>query len=230
MNLVRFETWSPGVPHPGKYDMRLPVALVYGHHTVTPTPLNPSAEVQQLRNIDMQHRAKGWGGIGYNFVVGPSGTVYEGRGQKVGAHNDGENSTSIGIAFLGDFTKVPPTPAAAIAAVELLQHLRAVGALTSSYRLRGHRDSDSTACPGNQLYAALPNLYLLANGQPKETPVSDDLVPRVNAPIVGIAMTPTGNGYLIVCADGGVFAFGDAKFLGRVEYKLPLGNDWTPAA
>jgi hypothetical protein len=54
--------------------------------------------------------------------------------------------------------------------------------------------------------------------------------PIVNAPVTGIAITPTGLGYIIVCADGGVFAFGDARFLGRVEYVLPAGNDWTPGA
>lgn len=53
---------------------------------------------------------------------------------------------------------------------------------------------------------------------------------QVNAPVVGMCATPSGLGYWIVCADGGVFSFGDAPFLGRVEYRLPAGNDWTPAA
>ncbi|HUY65398.1 MAG TPA: GDSL-type esterase/lipase family protein [Acidimicrobiales bacterium] len=37
---------------------------------------------------------------------------------------------------------------------------------------------------------------------------------HLNAPIVGIAATPTGQGYWMVAADGGVFAFGDAGFHG----------------
>lgn len=49
-----------------------------------------------------------------------------------------------------------------------------------------------------------------------------------NAPIVGIASTPSGQGYWVIAADGGVFAFGDAQFHGRVEYKLPAGKSWTP--
>jgi len=36
----------------------------------------------------------------------------------------------------------------------------------------------------------------------------------LNAPIVGITSTPNGNGYWLVGADGGVFNFGSAKFLG----------------
>jgi peptidoglycan hydrolase-like amidase len=37
---------------------------------------------------------------------------------------------------------------------------------------------------------------------------------RLAAPIVGIAATPDGKGYWLAGADGGVFAFGDAPFLG----------------
>jgi hypothetical protein len=38
----------------------------------------------------------------------------------------------------------------------------------------------------------------------------------LNAPIVGICSTPTGNGYWLVGTDGGVFAFGDAAFYGSL--------------
>jgi hypothetical protein len=41
-----------------------------------------------------------------------------------------------------------------------------------------------------------------------------------NPSVVGIAATPTGAGYRIAGADGGVFAFGDAPFLGRPEGPL----------
>ncbi|HSH61971.1 MAG TPA: hypothetical protein VK988_20445, partial [Acidimicrobiales bacterium] len=37
---------------------------------------------------------------------------------------------------------------------------------------------------------------------------------RLNAPIVGMAATPSGNGYWLVASDGGIFAFGDAVFRG----------------
>ena len=38
----------------------------------------------------------------------------------------------------------------------------------------------------------------------------------LNAPIIGIAATPTGRGYWLAGADGGVFAFGDAPFAGSM--------------
>jgi hypothetical protein len=37
---------------------------------------------------------------------------------------------------------------------------------------------------------------------------------RLNAPIVGMARTPSGRGYWLVGSDGGVFSFGDARFFG----------------
>jgi hypothetical protein len=39
---------------------------------------------------------------------------------------------------------------------------------------------------------------------------------RLNADLVGIAATPSGRGYWVTAADGGVFAFGDARFAGSV--------------
>ena len=38
---------------------------------------------------------------------------------------------------------------------------------------------------------------------------------RTNRPIVGMARTPSGNGYWLVGADGGVFSFGDAASMAR---------------
>ena len=37
---------------------------------------------------------------------------------------------------------------------------------------------------------------------------------RLNKPIVGMAATPSGQGYWLVASDGGIFAFGDAAFYG----------------
>ncbi len=42
---------------------------------------------------------------------------------------------------------------------------------------------------------------------------------HLNAPIVGHAFTPGRNGEWLVAADGGVFAFGDAKFYGSMAGK-----------
>ena len=37
---------------------------------------------------------------------------------------------------------------------------------------------------------------------------------KMNAPVVGIAFTPTGQGYWLLGEDGGIFCFGDAQYYG----------------
>jgi hypothetical protein len=45
-------------------------------------------------------------------------------------------------------------------------------------------------------------------------PAGSGLPNSLDAPIVGMVPSSTGNGYFMVASDGGVFAFGDAKFAG----------------
>ncbi len=52
---------------------------------------------------------------------------------------------------------------------------------------------------------------------------------RLNAPVVGMAPTPSGGGYWLVAADGGVFSFGDAVFLGSAG-AVPLNAAVVSAA
>jgi hypothetical protein len=42
---------------------------------------------------------------------------------------------------------------------------------------------------------------------------------HLNQPIVGMAATPSGNGYWLVASDGGIFTFGDAAFFGSMGNK-----------
>ena len=44
---------------------------------------------------------------------------------------------------------------------------------------------------------------------------------HLNAPVVGMAATPDGQGYWLVAADGGVFAHGDAGFFGSQAADAP---------
>ncbi|HLI74596.1 MAG TPA: hypothetical protein VKU86_12020 [Acidimicrobiales bacterium] len=41
----------------------------------------------------------------------------------------------------------------------------------------------------------------------------------LNAPVAGIAGTPDDHGYWLVASDGGVFAFGPARFFGSMGGK-----------
>ncbi len=55
----------------------------------------------------------------------------------------------------------------------------------------------------------------------------------LNAPIVGMAATPSGNGYWEVASDGGIFSFGDARFggsMGGTPLNAPIvGMAATPS-
>ena len=54
---------------------------------------------------------------------------------------------------------------------------------------------------------------------PEEAPTvpDDPNIPNAQAPVVAACPTPTGRGYWIFTADGGVYGFGDAEYFGRVE-------------
>jgi hypothetical protein len=130
--------------------------------------------------------AKGWNDIGYNFVVDLFGRIFEARAggidePVVGAQAGGYNLASTGVAILGSFTETPISPAARDALERLLawklslHGLPATGRVTvrvnpagasfskfranahvSLARISGHRDADSTDCPGDALYGKLP--------------------------------------------------------------------------
>lgn len=67
------------------------------HHSASP----PSTTVAE---IDQWHKARGWTGIGYHYVVLESGEIADGRNvNKRGAHTLNHNSDSIGICVTGNF-------------------------------------------------------------------------------------------------------------------------------
>jgi hypothetical protein len=128
----------------------------------------------------------GWNDIGYNFVIDSYGRIFEARAggidePVVGAHAGGYNLVSSGVAVLGTFTDIAISPAARSALEELLAwklslhgvpsqgrvvvKVNPAGASYSKYpadarvalpRIAGHRDADTTDCPGNVLYGELP--------------------------------------------------------------------------
>lgn len=142
-----------------------PVNHVVVHHTFLPDPPCGGSledEIEIVRRIETAHKTNGWAGIGYTFLVSPTGRVFEGRGwRRTGAHSPGNNSSSIGLCFMMDGTRKPPTNAAWEAAIELLKEAVRLGHLTSDYTVTGHREHQNTACPGD---AVFPLIQRLASG------------------------------------------------------------------
>src|SRR5581483_1690954 len=79
-----------------------------------------------VRGIELYHvRANGWNDIGYNFLVDRYGQIFEGRAggvdrNVIGAHAEGFNTGSVGVAVLGNYSSASLTPAAERSLVKLL--------------------------------------------------------------------------------------------------------------
>ncbi|NWX75407.1 PGRP2 amidase, partial [Alca torda] len=142
-----------GTPKP----LTLPLGSVYIHHTFSPSdPCRTFAAcARAMRAMQRFHQdTRGWDDIGYSFVVGSDGYLYQGRGWHwVGAHTKGYNSKGYGVGYVGDFSATLPDPdAIALVRDELLPCAVRTGRLHHNYTLRGHRQMGHTDCPGNSLF------------------------------------------------------------------------------
>lgn len=155
------------------------------HHTAGSNDYTPAQSAAIVRGIELYHvQGNGWNDIGYNFLVDRYGQVFEGRygGMEepvVGAHAQGFNTGSVGIAVIGDYNAGGISAAARKALVRLLAwrldvaHVDPLGFLTVTSggnprfpagipvflrAISGHRDTNFTDCPGDALYAQLPEI------------------------------------------------------------------------
>ncbi len=158
------------------------VRLSVVHHTAGTNSYSRAQSAAIVRGIQRYHvLSNGWNDIGYNFLVDKYGRIFEGRaggvGQNViGAHAQGFNTGSVGVAVLGNYGSTGISAAARSALQRLLAWRLDVGHVdprsllnfTSfgnprfpagrTIRLRavsGHRDTGYTSCPGTALYGRL---------------------------------------------------------------------------
>lgn len=176
-----------------------PAQKLVVHHTATqnndPDPAATVRAIYRYHAID-----RGFGDIGYQYLVGENGLIYEGRwsgtdgdpghdtaGNGVtGAHVGGYNSGTLGIALLGTLIDQGPTASAQTALEDLLADLasrhgldpRAGGTYTNPVsgatknlaNISGHRDWAATECPGGALYARLPEIRSNVAGRMGSSP------------------------------------------------------------
>lgn len=134
--------------------MSAPVPFVIIHHTegaFCSTRASCSSQARGIQRLHMDDRK--WCDIGYSFLVGEDGNVYEGRGwSRAGAHAPSMNSRSLGISVIGSFSRKPPNLAAQRAVKSLISCGVSRGLIRSNYILKGHRNVSPTSCPGNSFY------------------------------------------------------------------------------
>ena len=140
----------------------LPVSTVFIHHDVMPAPkvsAPEEVEAQHMRTLDKVAHGRGFSGVSYNYGQAKSGRAYTGRGMHVGAQNDGENSSSIGIVLFGNYENEPFSNDQAENLGKLIAELKYRRAIKRGITVvLGHRDTDATACPGKNVYRKLPEV------------------------------------------------------------------------
>jgi hypothetical protein len=181
----RFDSNGQEIWPPAYY----PVQKLIVHHTATQN--NDPDPPATIRSIYYYHAVtQGWGDIGYNFLIDETGNLYEGRhtfdyapgsspteenslGYGVtGAHAQGYNSGTVGIALLGTLTNQDAAPAARDALERLLAwetdhhaidpqgaslYTNPVSGTQATFAdIAGHRDVAATECPGGAFYGTLP--------------------------------------------------------------------------
>uniref|UniRef100_A0A8C8SM59 Ig-like domain-containing protein n=1 Tax=Pelusios castaneus TaxID=367368 RepID=A0A8C8SM59_9SAUR len=103
--IVSRSQWGARPPR-SRVQLRTPVPFVIIHHTAGNRCTSLASCRQQVKGIQNYHMDnQRWSDIGYNFLIGEDGRVYEGRGWRtVGAHARGWNAKSLGFSFLGNFS------------------------------------------------------------------------------------------------------------------------------
>jgi N-acetylmuramoyl-L-alanine amidase len=105
-------------------------------------------------DIDRMHKARGWSGIGYHYVIRLDGTVEKGRPDSiVGAHVGGQNSGKLGICCIGGLTRAtgPNKGVDTRTRAQTESLVALIRALLDKHpgaKVVGHRDLAATQCPG----------------------------------------------------------------------------------
>lgn len=166
---------KPSKKHPGLGNAENGVRIVVIHHTATADDYLPSDVPKILRDLQAyDQNVRSYDDLGYNVMVDRFGGVWEGRfggldRQVIGAHAQGYNSVSMGIAVLGNFSDEDPAPAVVDVLAKLAGWKMALGGYdpTSTVtitdqeadghpakpvpltipRIVGHQHVGQTACP-----------------------------------------------------------------------------------
>ncbi len=139
------------------------IDLIVVHHTAITVSGDQRSGAERVRAIYEYHaRNRGWGDVGYHYLIDEDGQIYEGKaGGKyvVGGHAYCHNVNTLGIALLGNFDVEKPTQDQMKALQWLIAELAdeydidldanaTYHGETYSSPILDHGDLLSTGCPG----------------------------------------------------------------------------------
>lgn len=111
----------------------------------------PEGRHTTVGEIDQWHKARGWKGIGYHYVVYLDGSIHEGRDEsEIGAHCVGQNKNSIGVCYIGGVARDGKTPKDTRTEAQKQSLLDLLTKLKEKYpeaTIHGHREFAAKACP-----------------------------------------------------------------------------------
>lgn len=123
------------------------------HHTDEHGGMEGKSDLEVVRMIERYHREqKKWAAIGYHYLVGKDGKIYEGRPVKFQGAHCGDNANNLGISVIGDCHRNLPNAKQLKALKAFLDDKRARFDVSRG-KVYGHRDIRPTICPGDMLYA-----------------------------------------------------------------------------
>ncbi|MBM3440315.1 MAG: T9SS type A sorting domain-containing protein, partial [Bacteroidetes bacterium] len=145
--------------------------LVIHHSAGSNTNTNWPAVVLSIWNFHTG--TNGFSDIGYNWLIAPDGTLFEGRFKSstddiTGAHFCGFNAGTMGVCMLGTYTNQTVTEAANNTLTRLLAWKscqRNIDPTATTFHsssnvqlntISGHRQGCATECPGTAFFNTLP--------------------------------------------------------------------------
>jgi hypothetical protein len=145
---------------PLQYSKRVKIIVV--HHTAIANAGDDRTSEEKMRALyEMHANGRGWGDIGYHYVIGHDGKIFEGKAggdYVVGGHVYCGNVGTVGIALMGNFELELPTQSQMRALQWLIANLESKYGIdpdgTAFFHGKerptvvGHRDLLSTDCPG----------------------------------------------------------------------------------
>ena len=157
--------WQAAPPVAGRMRRMGRVTRLTIHHSGVLARPGARRAAAAIRGIQRTHVGqRGWGDIGYHFLIDRDGGVWTGRPVEwQGAHagDAARNAGNIGICLLGSFVAgnagqaVPP---AQFTALERLVRALARQHGIAPSRIYTHRELRSTECPGDRLHARVSAL------------------------------------------------------------------------